>query len=193
MSKFDNIKTTATAAIITLENGVPQTEIKKVQIPYTRKLDKAVEYVREVLKLDDSVMIAVQGIEHEKPEHVQYNTGKLVERAFYTTPDFDEAKKMEKDSLGTVKMFTVPVYYASAHIWYKEEGEFYTTKVIYQTLNAYTKANLRGFIKMNFEEDMPEAIVYGIADCKREEVAKNYILVNKDELEFCKRDKREKK
>lgn len=195
MSKFDNVKTTAKAAIITIdENGQAVTQMQDVEIPYTRKVEKAATFVKEVLQLDETATVAVISLEHETAQRKQYNIGKLVDFSFYQTTDYEEAKSMEDDGNGNVKMFEVPTYEYTAQLWYTdntEEPEYFTSEVSYTSHNAYTKGNLRGFIVMRFEEETGNKAL-GIHNAHRTENGKGYVLVNVDDLPKCERSKRDK-
>ena len=190
MSKFDNVRTTANVAIITVdENGTPKTELKSVAIPYTRKTEKAVVFAKEALKLDDNATVAVIAIEHEKPDTVRYNMSKVVENAIEIFNDEKTARELEES--GNVKVFVVPEYKYIGQVWaISEEGKYTTKKFEATGYNAYTKANLRGFVKMRYEMAHEGSTVLGLHDCKREQLADGYAVVPLELLEKCVANKR---
>ena len=161
----------------------PQTqtfEAFEIETPYTRSIPKAAEMAREILNLEDGVMVSITEIHNEALKPVVYDSQAVFDEMI---ADYETKEKAEKNcnELSTVVPYTMYKY--KAQVWLFNGDEYTTEFFVDQSPMKFGKVDTRGFIRMAAEQFF-ESKVIGIHDDNRYE-EKRYAIVENDRLEFC--------
>lgn len=176
-SKKNENRTSTVKGIIA--NPQTQTfEQFEIETAYTRSAVKAVEMAREILNLDNSVMVSVTEIINQPIVKVQYDAQSLIENM---RESFENQEEAENAAAENETVIPYELYMYSSQIW-AVAGEEYATKFVrYFSTVKHTKVDARAFIKMRYEQENKSAQVIGIhADERKEQ--KRYAVISDEQL-----------
>ena len=179
-AKNANRTTKVTATIVTLEPLSKET--KELEISYTRSYPKAIEAVKEALKLDDSALVAIEELINTPLKKKIYHAQSIRK---YMRTDFETQEEAEENAIAHEYVIPYTMYNYEAQVWFYVESDnaYYTSPFVDDSPLKMTKVDARSFIKMCAEAYF-EAQIIGIHDDKRYAVTR-YALVNEKDLEFC--------
>lgn len=176
-SKKNENRTSTVKGIIA--NPQTQTfEQFEIETAYTRSAVKAVEMAREILNLDNSVMISVTEIVNQPLVKVQYDAQSLIENMRESFGNQEEAESAAEENESVIKY---ELYAYSGQIWAVAGEEYVTEFVRYFSTVKHTKVDARAFIKMRYEQENDSAQVIGIHGDERKE-QKQFAVIGNEQL-----------
>ena len=176
-SKKNENRTSTVKGIIA--NPQTQTfEQFEIETAYTRSAVKAVEMAREILNLDNSVMISVTEIVNQPLVKVQYDAQSLIENMRESFGNQEEAESAAEENESVIEY---ELYAYSGQIWAVAGEEYVTEFVRYFSTVKHTKVDARAFIKMRYEQENDSAQVIGIHGDERKE-QKQFAVIGNEQL-----------
>ena len=161
----------------------PQTQIFEafeIEIPYTRSTQKAAEFAREILNIEEYIMLSVTEIQNEALKPIVYDNQLVCD---YMTADFETKEEAEQNANEMQSVIPYTMFIYSGQVWLTDGEKYSTEHFTDWSALKFGKIDTRGFVKM-MAESFYNAKVIGINDDKRTE-QKRFAIVDNDKLQLC--------